>query len=49
MFGLGAVVLRVLGNGFFAIMGRIAGLITVAVHLEMIAGGVNARVPLFKG
>ena len=49
MFGLGNVVLRVLGNGFFVIMGRIAGLIIVAVAVEMIARGVSARVHLFMG
>jgi len=44
-----SVLMRVLGNGFFLIMGRIAGLIIVAVAVEMIARGVSAHVHLFMG
>ena len=44
-----SVLMRVLGNGFFVIMGRIAGLIIVAVAVEMIAKGISAHVHLFMG
>lgn len=44
-----SVLMRVLGSGFFQIMGRIAGLIIVAVAVEMIAKGVSAHVHLFMG
>lgn len=42
-----SALMRVLGNGFFSIMGRIAGLIIVAVAVEMMAKGVSAHVHLF--
>lgn len=42
-----SVLERVLGNGFFSIMGRIAGLIIVAVAIEMMAKGISAHVHLF--
>lgn len=42
-----SVLERVLGHGFFSIMGRIAGLITVAVAVEMMVKGVSAHVHLF--
>lgn len=44
-----SVLVRVLGSGFFSVMGRIAGLITVAVGVEMMAKGVSAHVHLFMG
>lgn len=42
-----SVLMKVLGSGFFLVMGRIAGLIIVAVGVEMIAKGVSAHVHLF--
>lgn len=42
-----SALMRLLGNGFFSIMGRIAGLIIVAVAVEMVAKGVSAHVHLF--
>lgn len=44
-----SLLMRVLGNGFFLVMGRIAGLIIVAVGVEMIAKGISAHVHLFMG
>jgi len=44
-----SVLVKVLGSGFFSVMGRIAGLITVAVGVEMMAKGVSAHVHLFMG
>ena len=44
-----SLLMRVLGNGFFLVMGRIAGLIIVAVGVEMIVKGISAHVHLFMG
>lgn len=49
VIGTSSVLMRVLGNGFFTIMGRIAGLIIVAVGVEMIVKGISAHVHLFMG
>lgn len=40
---------RFLGNGFFAVMGRLAGLIIVAVGIEMMVKGIISHINIFVG
>jgi small neutral amino acid transporter SnatA (MarC family) len=44
-----AVLMRLLGPAFFAILGRLAGLVIVAVGVEVMSRGVMAHARNFAG
>ena len=43
------LLMRVLGKGFFTVMGRISGLIIAAVGVEMIVRGIYSHIQIFSG
>jgi multiple antibiotic resistance protein len=47
IIAMSALLLRLLGVSFFAVMSRLAGLVTVAVGIEIMSRGVMAHVRLF--
>ncbi len=43
------LLMRVLGKGFFTVMGRISGLIIAAVGVELIVRGIYSHIQIFPG